>query len=52
MTAMLATRLSAAAARLVPELSMAMVAVKNNDITQVPLSEVAGRLKTVDPGVP
>ena len=26
-----------------------MVAVKNNDITQVPLSEVAGRLKTVDP---
>ena len=26
-----------------------MVAVKNNEITSVPLSEVAGKLKTVDP---
>ena len=26
-----------------------MVAVKNNDITEVPLEEVAGKLKTVDP---
>ena len=26
-----------------------MAAVKNNDIVKVPLSEVAGRLKTVDP---
>ena len=26
-----------------------MVAVKNNEITEVPLEEVAGKLKTVDP---
>ena len=26
-----------------------MVAIKNNDVTKVPLEEVAGRLKTVDP---
>lgn len=26
-----------------------MVAVQNNEITKVPLAEVAGRLKTVDP---
>ena len=46
----LATRLGAAAARLIAEERYGyMVAVKNNDITQVPLSEVAGRLKTVDP---
>ena len=46
----LATRLGAAAARLIAQEQYGyMVAVKNNDITQVPLSEVAGRLKTVDP---
>ena len=46
----LATRLGAAAARLIAEERYGyMVAVENNDITQVPLSEVAGRLKTVDP---
>ena len=45
-----ATRLGAAAARLIAQEQYGyMVAVKNNDITQVPLSEVAGRLKTVDP---
>ena len=26
-----------------------MVAVKNNEITKLPLAEVAGKLKTVDP---
>lgn len=46
----LATRLGAAAARLIAEEEYGyMVAVKNNDITKVPLAEVAGKLKTVDP---
>ena len=46
----LATRLGAAAARLIADKEYGyMVAVKNNDITKVPLAEVAGKLKTVDP---
>ena len=40
----------AAAARLIADKEYGyMVAVKNNDITKVPLAEVAGKLKTVDP---
>ena len=47
----LATRLGAAAARLIADEEYGyMVALKNNEITKVPLSEVAGKLKTVDPG--
>ena len=46
----LSTRLGAAAARLIADGEFGyMVALKNNEITKVPLSEVAGRLKTVDP---
>lgn len=46
----LATRLGAAAARLIADKEYGcMVAVENNVMTKVPLSEVAGRLKTVDP---
>lgn len=46
----LATRLGAAAAELIREKKYGyMVAVKDNEITSVPLEEVAGRLKTVDP---
>ena len=46
----LATRLGAAAARLIADEEYGyMVALKNNEITKVPLSEVAGKLKTVDP---
>lgn len=46
----LSTRLGAAAAQLIrSEMYGYMVAVKNDEITKVPLSEVAGRLKTVDP---
>ena len=41
----------AAAARLIADEEYGyMVALKNNEITKVPLSEVAGKLKTVDPG--
>ena len=44
------TRLGAEAARLIKAKKFGhMVAVKNNEITSVPLSEVAGKLKTVDP---
>ena len=47
---MLATRLGAAAAKLISEEKYGyMVAVKNGELTDVPLSEVAGKLKTVDP---
>ena len=47
----LSTRLGASAAKLIYDGKYVyMVAVKNNDITEVPLEEVAGRLKTVDPG--
>lgn len=47
----LSTRLGAAAAQLIKKGEYGyMVAVKNDDITTVPLEEVAGRLKTVDPG--
>lgn len=47
----LSTRLGAEAARLIQEGKYGyMVAVKDQDITQVPLEEVAGKLKTVDPG--
>lgn len=46
----LATRLGAAAARLIQRGEYGcMVAFKDNQITKVPLEEVAGRLKTVDP---
>ncbi len=46
----LATRLGAAAAKLIQEKKYGyMVAVKNDEITSVPLEEVAGRLKMVDP---
>ena len=46
----LATRLGAAAAKLISEEKYGyMVAVKNGELTDVPLSEVAGKLKTVDP---
>ncbi len=44
----LSTRLGTAAARLIIEKDYGkMVAVRNNDIVSVPLSEVAGKLKTV-----
>lgn len=46
----LSTRLGAAAAKLIQEKKYGyMVAVKNNEITEVLLEEVAGKLKTVDP---
>lgn len=46
----LASRLGAYAARLIEKEEYGfMVAVKDNDLTKVPLEEVAGRLKTVDP---
>ena len=46
----LSTRLGAAAAKLIHDKEYGyMVAVQNNEITKVPLAEVAGRLKTVDP---
>ena len=46
----LSTRLGAAAAKLIQEKKYGyMVAVKNNEITEVPLEVVAGKLKTVDP---
>lgn len=46
----LSTRMGAVAAKLILEKEYGyMVAVKNNNITKVPLSEVAGKLKTVDP---
>ena len=47
---MLSTRLGAAAANLIKEKKYGyMVAIENDKITETPLSEVAGRLKTVDP---
>ena len=46
----LATRLGAAAAQLILDRKYGyMVAMKNEEIAQTPLSEVAGKLKTVDP---
>ena len=46
----LSTRLGAAAAQLIANEEYGyMVAVKNNEITKIPLAEVAGKLKTVDP---
>ena len=46
----LSTRLGAEAARLIQNKEYGyMVAVKNDDIVKVPLAEVAGKLKTVDP---
>lgn len=46
----LSTRLGAAAARLIKAGKYGcMVTVQNNDISEIPLEEVAGRLKTVDP---
>lgn len=46
----LATRLGAAAAGLILEEDYGyMVAIKNGEIKKVPLQEVAGKLKTVDP---
>lgn len=47
----LSTRLGAAAAKLIKAGKYGyMVTVKNDDISEIPLEEVAGRLKTVDPG--
>lgn len=46
----LSTRLGAEAAQLIKEKEYGyMVSVKNDDITKIPLEEVAGKLKTVDP---
>ncbi len=46
----LSTRLGAQAAKLIRDKKYGyMVAVDGHEITQVPLQEVAGRLKTVDP---
>ena len=46
----LSSRLGAAAARLIEKGEYGyMVAVKDNDLTKVPLEEVAGKLKMVDP---
>lgn len=46
----ISSRLGAAAAQLIKENKYGyMVAIKNNDIVPVPLSEVAGKLKVVDP---
>lgn len=46
----LSTRLGAEAALLIKNKEYGnMVAVQNNDIVKMPLSEVAGKLKTVDP---
>ncbi len=46
----LATRLGAEAAKLIQNKKYGyMVAVKDNEIAEIPLEEVAGRLKTVDP---
>jgi 6-phosphofructokinase 1 len=46
----LSSRLGATAALMISRGEFGnMVAVKNNDITSVPLSEIAGKLKTVDP---
>lgn len=49
----LSTRLGAEAAKLIQNKEYGyMVAVKRDEITKVPLAEVAGRLKTVDPKSP
>ena len=49
----LATRLGAYASKLIAKEEYGyMVAVKNNDLAKVPLEEVAGKLKTVDPKCP
>lgn len=46
----LATRLGAAAAKLILDQTYGyMVAIKNGEIAKVPLEEVAGKLKVVDP---
>lgn len=46
----LSTRLGAAAAKMIKDKEYGcMVAVKNDELTKVPLEEVAGKLKTVDP---
>lgn len=46
----LSTRLGASAAQLIKEGTYGyMVALQNNQITKVPLAEVAGKLKTVNP---
>lgn len=49
----LATRIGAAGARLIQEQKYGyMVAVKNQQITEVPLKDVAGKLKTIEPNAP
>lgn len=49
----LSTRLGAEAVQLIKQKAYGrMVAVQNNKITSVPLEEVSGRLKTIDPGHP
>ena len=45
-----ATRVGAAAAKLIQKGKYGkMVALVNNELVSVPLSEIAGKLKTVDP---
>jgi 6-phosphofructokinase 1 len=51
MDRVLATRYGSAAADLIAKRDFGkMVALKNNEITSVPLADVAGKLKLVDPG--
>lgn len=46
----LSTRLGAEAGRMIIDGEFGnLVAIKNNEITKVPLSEIAGQLKTIDP---
>ncbi|MBW6500090.1 MAG: 6-phosphofructokinase [Bacteroidales bacterium] len=53
MDRVLATRYGTSAADLIAKRNFGkMVALKNNEITTVPLEEVAGKLKLVDPGNP
>ncbi len=53
MDRVLATRYGAAAAHLIAQRDYGkMVALKNNDIIPVPLSEVSGKLKLVGPKDP
>jgi len=53
MDRVLATRYGSAAADLIAKKEYGkMVALKNNEITSIPLEEVAGKLKIVDPSHP
>jgi 6-phosphofructokinase 1 len=53
MDRVLATRYGSAAVELIAKKDYGkMVALKNNEISSVPLDEVSGKLKLVDPGHP